>query len=351
MTTSTSAAAAKHAPYAYLIKALGVARGDPSAAAAYLAGQPHLLAQRPAMAYIDIIEKAAVDPRVASEFPRSEAGSSFLAAVRQRSVAGQFRGLRQVPHGVRLYFAERSGALLAAVPEGAPIPVITGVFTETTLTPIKVAAIDVVSLELARHGAPIAAEAVSSGLVAAMARSENATFIAPHVTGSLLNTATSFTAAGASVAQIDTTLLDLVDAVPAVGDGAASWIMSASTAARLATKRGTGGETAYPDIGIEGGELLGLPVIICDEIDDEAASPLVRHIGLVAGSEIFFASDDGVQIDVSQEAALQLDTDPASGAQALVSLFSANLFATRAIMQVAWHARGNAAAYAVMTGL
>jgi hypothetical protein len=70
---------------------------------------------------------------------------------------------------------------------------------------------------------------------------------------------------------------------------------------------------------------------------------------LIAASEVYFADSGDVSISVSQEAALQMTDTPSGGPQNLRSLFGENLFASKATHAIAWHARTNAAALAVLT--
>jgi hypothetical protein len=106
------------------------------------------------------------------------------------------------------------------------------------------------------------------------------------------------------------------------------FIMQPDVAVALA---GTG---KFPDLGVRGGEAIGLPVLT------SRAAP-IESIILADPTGFMAAYDDIIQIEASQHGTLQMDDAPtmsvtAPTATAAVSLWQANCHGFRAIGNVAW---------------
>jgi HK97 family phage major capsid protein len=122
-----------------------------------------------------------------------------------------------------------------------------------------------------------------------------------------------------------------------VDPSSAVWVMSAATALKLSMRRNSYDEYAYPDISINGGTWMGLPVIVSSAMA-AVGSPTETQIALVTQSEVLLA-EEGLAIDMSTEASLQLNDAPSAGAQSLVSLWQNNLMALRAERYINWAPR------------
>lgn len=123
----------------------------------------------------------------------------------------------------------------------------------------------------------------------------------------------------------------------------AHWVMSPITAASLARLRGSSGAPAYPGIGANGGELLGLPVV-CSAACAAAGSPGERFIALIEASEITYADDGGASIEHTTQADLEMSDGPTGTATTLRSLWQNDLAACRVTKFVNWVARPGASA-------
>jgi hypothetical protein len=89
--------------------------------------------------------------------------------------------------------------------------------------------------------------------------------------------------------------------------------------------------TNTPTLGLKGGSIYGIPVIVSNTVGD-------RLIALDA-SQILYADDGGIEVDVSNNATVQLDsapTDPTVAATVLVSLFQLNLIGLKVTRFVTW---------------
>ena len=122
--------------------------------------------------------KSAQSPISTTDFPGAltPIGDSFLAAMADVSIPLRLQGLRRTPMLTRVYINSQ-GVVATRVAEGAPTPVLGGDWSATTLTPVKFAAITVVTDELARSASPTASLAISDDLARATAVAENDAFL------------------------------------------------------------------------------------------------------------------------------------------------------------------------------
>lgn len=335
----------KHSPGRFL-QALVMGKGRPEVAMAWAESQGQWLDRPVIVAAL----KAAVGGTVSGDFSgaRSTISDAFLEAMRGDSIPLRL-AVRRVPMLTRIY-ANTSGVLASQVAQGGPIPTLKGTWTPTTLTPKKCAGLVVQTEELAKSTDPGAPLALVDDLAKAVAAEENRTFLAPTVTGSILDGAPNFTSTGATLTGVDADLRALVDRVPAAFRAGTVFVMTMETATYLGTLRDTTGAAAYPNIGPQGGKLVGVDVLISDACM-EPGSPPTRIIALVAASEIYWAQGT-VELLTSTQATLEMTDAPTgnsatgnAGTTSLVSMFQANAIATRAIRESSWYARSGAAAY------
>jgi hypothetical protein len=105
------------------------------------------------------------------------------------------------------------------------------------------------------------------------------------------------------------------------------------------------GVLQFPDIGLNGGSLLGIPVVTsnCANISGSPASG--RMIIAAVANEIQLADEGGVAIDVSRETALQLLDNPTNAstsgttATSMVSMFQTHSMALRCTRFINWAKR------------
>lgn len=329
------------------LQALVMGKGSPMSALAWAEGQGNWLDRSQVVGGL----KAAVQGYTSADFPGalSPIADSFLAAMRSDSIPLRLAGLRRVPMFTRI-FVNSQGAVAAQVAEGAAIPVLRGDWSAVTLTPKKHAGIVVQTDELAKSTSPTAPLALIDDLVKAVAEAENLGFCGFDTVGSVLYGAPSFTGTGAAVANVDADLLRLVGLVPGAFRDGAAFLMDTDSSTFLSLLRGSGGATAYPDIGPQGGTLLGLPVLITSAMQ-QVGSPATHAIGLLSPSEIFWADEGVVQLTTSIQAALEMDDAPTgnaatgTAASGVVSMWQSNAVAARAIRESSWYARAGSGAF------
>ncbi len=183
------------------------------------------------------------------------ASVEFFAIVEQLSVLGRLAGIRRVPLRTRMLTAT-SGASAHWVGEGKPKPVSKMSFTSGSLAPLKIAALSVITEELAMSSDPAAEGTIRRDMIRAMAEAIDETFLDPLNAGSAGVSPASITygvtpATAGSDPTADLRLLienftgDLQNA---------AFITTPTVAASL-----SGADR--PGIGLRGGELLGAPAI------------------------------------------------------------------------------------------
>jgi HK97 family phage major capsid protein len=297
----------------------------------------------------DLVSKAAVTPVYGTDSAVAQYNdleTEFIDLLRPKTIMGRMTQLRRVPFMSRMG-RQLTGVTGAFVGEGAPKPVQKLTFDNATLGYAKVAVIVVLSDEARKFNDINAETRVRDDMVAGIATYVDKRFMDPAYSAVANVSPASITNAATRVQGGTATSLAGIDAVVAsafapfstsdVDPSSAVWVMSAATALKLSMRRNSYDEYAYPDISINGGTWMGLPVIVSSAMA-AVGSPTETQIALVTQSEVLLA-EEGLAIDMSTEASLQLNDAPSAGAQSLVSLWQNNLMALRAERYINWAPR------------
>jgi HK97 family phage major capsid protein len=275
--------------------------------------------------------------------------ADFAEYLRPMTIIGKFGAgtvpsLRTVPFRQRLITQTGAGAAYWTG-EAKPKGLTSFNFTSTTLEPLKVASIAVLSMENVRDSSPSSDVIVRDQLAAAVAGRIDTDFIDPTNGGSANVKPASITngaqvIAAASYSDADDVRLDVrsvmqyfIDANNPPSQGV--WIMSSGNALALSLLVNGLGQAEFAGIGMTGGTFAGLPVITSEYIGS--------YVALVNASDIFVGDEGGISVDMSTEASLEmLDTgftqDQPTGAS-LVSLWQNNLVGLRAERTINWARR------------
>jgi hypothetical protein len=292
--------------------------------------------------------------------------ADFVEWLRPQTIIGRFGAggvpaLRQVPFRTAL-IGQTSGGSGYWVGESQAKPLSKFDFSRTTLAPLKVANIAVTTMELLRDSSPSAETIVRDQLGAALRERTDIDFIDPAkaaVAGispaSITNGVTPIPSSGNQLAAIEADVAELFAAFIAANNPPTSgvWIMSATTALRLSMVRTALGNYAFPNISMSGGTFFNLPVIVSEHVPVDTNG---GYVMLVNASDIYFADDGEVSVDMSQEASLQMLDNPTNAsdsppvATALVSLWQTNSVGFRAERTLNW-ARRRTSAVAVLSGV
>lgn len=343
--------------FARLIKAVAIGKGSRSDTEMYIRENFKDMPQI-GLAYRELqsVQKAAVDAGTTTDanfaaplVNYTDLASEFIDLLRPQTILGRLTGVRRVPFNVRI--AKLAvGATSQWVGQGLAKPVSALDFDSITMQFSKLATIVVLTDELVRFSSPSAEQAVRDEVVGSVAQAMDATFIDPSVAAvtnvspaSITNGVTAITSGGNTVANTTTALTTALSnaAVGNINLASGVWIMRPQTAVYLASLRTTQEILAFPGMGLTGGTLLGFPVLVSGNMPADTGSS--SYIVFLVQNEIYVADDGQTRVEASREASLQMDSAPASGAQALVSMFQNNMVAIRAERYANWARRRDAA--------
>lgn len=277
--------------------------------------------------------------------------ADFLEFLRPMTILGKFGtgnvpSLREIPFRVPIG-SQTSGGTAYWTREAGAKGLTKFDFARTTLEPLKVAAITVVTDELLKYAALPAEALLRDQLAAAVAEKVDTDFIDPSKTAvanvspaSITNGVSTVASSGVTADAVRADVMALFDIFIAADNPASSavWIMSASTAGHLMMMYNSLGTQEFNSISMNGGTFAGYPVIVSEYVGTSGGSPNTRYVWLVNAKDIFFA-DEGVRVDVSREASLVMDTAPTTmhGAElgspsaplaaAMVSMWQTNMTA------------------------
>ncbi len=289
--------------------------------------------------------------------------NEFIEFLRPQTILGKFGqggipSLRNVPFNVRIP-GMSAGANGYWVGQGAPKPLTRFTTNVTNLGFAKIAAIAVLTDELIRFSSPNADLLARDELAKAIRERSDIDFIDPAKAAaagvspaSITNGVTPVTATGTTADDLRADLGTLWDTFLGanLSPTDAVYIMSNRTALRLSLMLNPLGQREFPDINMNGGTLLGVPVIASEYVPSDSAGGIII---LVKASEILLADDGQVTVDASNEASLQMDdapTNPPVAATVLVSMFQMNMTALRAERFINW-AKARAASVAYIAGV
>jgi HK97 family phage major capsid protein/HK97 family phage prohead protease len=277
--------------------------------------------------------------------------SEFIEYLRPLTIIGRIQGLTYVPFKVKIP-RQTAGATVNWVGEGAPKPLTSLAFDTITLDFAKIAGIIVLNDELVRLASPAAEMLVRNDLAASIVQFMDNQFVDPSkaaVSGvspaSITNGVTPVTATGTTGAALRADLKTLMATFLAANMqiAGAVFIMTQQTALSISLMTNSLGNKEFPDINMQGGTLLGIPVVTSENVPSTGGSPTDGYAIILASTKDIVIADDGnVTIDASREASLQMDTAPDSPATAstiMVSMFQQNMTAIRAERYINWGKR------------
>jgi HK97 family phage major capsid protein/HK97 family phage prohead protease len=277
--------------------------------------------------------------------------SEFLELLRPRTLIGRIPGLRKVPFNTSVN-SQTGGGTYQWVGQGAAKPVTSAAFAPVTLTFAKAAGIIVLTEELVKLSNPSAEATVREEMIAGISQFLDGQFVDPAVAAvanvspaSITNGAGAAAASGVTGAAARTDLAAAIATFAAANIGLEGlvFLMNDSNAFGLGMAVNALGQPLFPGISMDGGTLMGRPVIVSNAVGN--------RIVIVHAPSILYADDGGVSVDVSREASVQMDSAPDSPAVAttvLVSLWQNNLVGLRAERFITW-LRARTAAVRVIT--
>jgi HK97 family phage prohead protease/HK97 family phage major capsid protein len=309
---------------------------------------------------VELVLKAAVAPGTINDatwagplVQLQPLASEFLAMLRPATVIGNIPNLHKVPFNISVP-SQTGGGTYQWVGQGAPKPVCKLAFATLTLGITKCAGIIAITEELAKISSPSAEDVIRADMIAGIAAFLDVEFTDPAKApvanvspGSITNGVTPITSAGTSPANGRTDIGALLAALTTAGLSAkgAVLLMSETNASALGGGLNPLGQPLFPSLTVAGGEARGVTVV--------TSQALGANVIALAPDSVFLADDGGVNIDVSREASVQMDSapdNPALATTVFTSFWQANLVGLRAERFINWKkARTGCVQYTVQT--
>jgi HK97 family phage major capsid protein len=201
--------------------------------------------------------------------------------------------------------------------------------------------------ELVRFSNPAAEAIVRDDLADGVAQFLDQQFLTPSVTevtnvspASITNGAPNSAASGTTADNVRTDFKTVIASFASANIPFSGIVMLMNTnlAASLGMMHNALGQPEFPTLSGDGGSIMGIPVVVSDNVPSAT-------VIFVKASEILIADDGGVDIAVSREASLQLDSNPSEPPTTMVSLFQQNAVALRAERYINWKRRRTQSVY------
>jgi HK97 family phage major capsid protein/HK97 family phage prohead protease len=277
----------------------------------------------------------------------------FIEFLKARTVYDRLP-LRTVPANVTIKGQDAIGTGYW-VGEGAAIPATSMTFLDVTLTPLKVAALAVITNEVLRDSSPSAEMLVRDSLEEASRQKIDSTFLGNaaasagvYPAGMLYDTCKEG-GAGALVA-INTNGTDSVALradvaalyapfITAKNASGLHFVMNPALAKQIQLLTNALGLAEFAGISQNGGTLLGDPVVTGDSV---GAGDLI----LLKPSDIWRIGDSGVQVSISREAMIEMANNPGmnsvtpvAATQKTVSMFQTESTAIKVVRSINFQKR------------
>jgi HK97 family phage major capsid protein/HK97 family phage prohead protease len=289
---------------------------------------------------VEILVKAAVAPGdtttpawAGALVTVNNAQGEFLELLRPATILGKVPNLRQVPFNTQVPL-QTGGGTYGWVGQGAPKPVGKLALTTTNLGFSKAAGIIVITMELAKLSSPSAEAVVRADMIAGIAGFLDQQFIDPAVVLVPNVSPASITNGAGTAASSDNASTDLQTILAHFSAanlplGGITLIMSETNALAMGMKRDAMGNKVFPSMGVAGGSAEGISVI--------ASNAAGQNVIGLSGNNILYADEGGIAIDVSTEASVIMDSDPANAvAPSLTNFWQNNLVGLRAERMINW---------------
>lgn len=279
----------------------------------------------------------------------------FIEYLRPQTIIGKFGqtvngvtypALQPVPFNVKIN-RETSVPTGYWVGEGKPTPVSKEAFDQVTMAYTKVGALAVISKELARFSSPSAELQVRNALVKSTVARLDTDFIDPDKAASagvnpasITNGLTGLTTAGTSADNVRTDIIKLLAAFQTSNFNPANLVLImpntlAMALSVLATSLGT---KQFPNMGVNGGYLEGIPVIASQYAASGASYG--NMVIAVDASSVGLADDGDVTVDISMEASLEMLDNPTNAltptATSMVSLWQTGSMGIKTERYINW---------------
>lgn len=222
------------------------------------------------------------------------------------------------------------------VGEGKAIPATNADFSTVSLSPLKAAALAIVTKDLIRRSSPSAEQLVRDSLVKASGQVADVRFVSATAASSgvspagILNGISDLAASGLDLDALYADVRDLINVfVAAKNFGDLQWVTHPSVALALSLMHNDLGQAAFPTLTVKGGTFMGFPMITGENVN---ANDLI----LLKPDDIYRIDDRGVDVSLSTDATIEMATDPTGdegvgGTPVAVSKQPVNLFQNESV--------------------
>ena len=265
--------------------------------------------------HADIRTKAAVTAVTTTAFPDARAGSdAILKLAEPRRLLAQMRGIVPSPPYTFVYDLPMD-AEAGFVAESEPIPMIALTGDSTQTGTAKIAGIYAISDELARATEGALRTRFDQTVVRLVWLGENRELLSTTAAvangrpAGLLNAAPEF--GGGSPGDLETAIEEMFSYVTDGQAVAPHFITSPRAALWMALQRTSTG-ARFPNVRVNGGDIAGVPLLT-------SAAAGNRLVLVDAGALVVV--DEGLDVQGSRQAAIQMSDAPSVGAANVVSAF------------------------------
>lgn len=263
----------------------------------------------------------------------------FIDLLRARSFMNQIQGWYRVPFKISVPRQLTDGTGYW-VPEGGYKPVSAGSTDRVTLANHKIAAISAITMELARMSTPNADSLVLNSLLNAVVKRREESLLDPALAAvantnpaSLTNGVAPVVASGTDEVALRADIRAMINPLLTanVPVGGSVLVMNENLALSIGMMRNPLGQAEFPDMGINGGSLAGIPVVTSQYAP-------AGQITLINPTQVMLAEDDSIMLDSSDQATLVMDDAPDAvvDPKPMVSMWQTNQIALRAEQMITW---------------
>jgi hypothetical protein len=236
------------------------------------------------------------------------------------------------------------------VGESKAIPMSQGSASSVSTAPLKVAGLTVLSNELIRDSSPSALNIAGDGLRAAIAQTVDTKFFSADAASAgvspagILNGVSAVVSNGGDIESIKTDVKALfAPFITAKNAQGFVWVMTPTLAVALMLSQNALGAREFPGVMATGGEFMGFPVYVGDNIGS-------GDVILLQPSEIWKIADSGVNVSISTDTMIEQSsaptgaTDtPTAASQAFTSMFQEESTAIKVVRSINWGKRRSSA--------
>jgi HK97 family phage major capsid protein len=260
--------------------------------------------------------------------------------------------LREVPANVQIKGMDGVGTA-SWVGEGRGIGVTVFDFLTVNLTPLKVAALSVMSNEWLRDSSPSGELLIRDGLVNAAGQRIDTTFLSSSAAvagvspAGIFNGVTALGSSGWTADNVRDDVRRLLDVfIQARNAKGLHWVMSPSLATALSLMvNSLSSQREFPGVNAEtGGTFFDRPVAIGDNIGADV-------LALVKPSDIYKIGNQGIRVELSRDATVEMSSAPTQDAGSLpptastgVNMFTTDSLALKVVLPLNFQKRRTHAA-------